>query len=137
MTIAHDPQGAAGARPSVGELLGRLAGDTGTLLRQEIQLAKVEVSQKAGLASRHAGLIALGIMVGVVSLNTLSATLVLSLSAVMDARWAGLIVGLAFAVVAVAVGLIGLSGLRRMSLEPAKTIQTIRETKAWLHQQIR
>lgn len=137
MTLDHDLHGAAGARPSVGELLGRLAGDTGTLLRQELQLAKVEVSQKAAVASRHAGLIALAIMVGVVALDTLSATLVLSLSAVMDARWAGLIVGLAFATVAAAVGLIGLSGLRRMSLEPTRTIQTIRETKAWLHQQIR
>src|SRR4029453_17397334 len=45
---------------TVGQLLGTLATDTGALVRQELQLAATEMTEKVVAATRHAGLIAAG-----------------------------------------------------------------------------
>src|SRR5512138_3429943 len=45
---------------TVGELFGALASDTGALVRQEVQLAATEMSEKAKAAARSAGLIVAG-----------------------------------------------------------------------------
>lgn len=48
------------ADASLGQLFGSLASDTGVLVRQEIQLATAEMTQKARTAARHARTIAVG-----------------------------------------------------------------------------
>src|SRR5918998_1553218 len=45
---------------SLGELFTELAQETSTLVRQEVNLAKTEMSQKASTAGRHAGVLAAG-----------------------------------------------------------------------------
>jgi hypothetical protein len=41
----------------VGDLVKQLAGQTSTLVRQELDLAKAEMSQKASIAGKGAGLL--------------------------------------------------------------------------------
>lgn len=43
-------------RPSIGDLLSEISQDLTTLLRQEVELAKVEVKESASRAGRSAGL---------------------------------------------------------------------------------
>ena len=45
---------------SLGELVGTLSSQTSTLVRQEIELAKAELSQKGKVAGKGAGLLAGG-----------------------------------------------------------------------------
>jgi hypothetical protein len=48
------------ADASVGQLLGALASDTSALVRQELQLASAEMTQKARHVARNAGVVAAG-----------------------------------------------------------------------------
>ena len=45
---------------TVGQLFGALASDTGSLVRQEVQLAATEMTEKAKAAARSAGFIVAG-----------------------------------------------------------------------------
>ena len=45
---------------SLGEHFTELAQETSTLMRQQVNLAKTEMSQKASRAGRHAGILAAG-----------------------------------------------------------------------------
>ena len=73
-----------GATPerSIGELFGELASETGTLVRQEVQLATTEIGQKAVHAGKQSIMVMAGALLGVVSLMTFAAVIVLVL-----ARW--------------------------------------------------
>jgi Putative Actinobacterial Holin-X, holin superfamily III len=45
---------------SLGELFSELAQETSTLVRQEVTLAKIELTHKASTAGRHVGILAAG-----------------------------------------------------------------------------
>ena len=45
---------------SIGELIAELSRETTTLVRQELQLAKVEMSQKASRAGKNVGFLVVG-----------------------------------------------------------------------------
>ena len=63
----------------VGELVKELAGQTSTLVRQEIQLAQAEISTKGKLAGRGAGMLAGAAVAGLLALIALTAVLVAAL----------------------------------------------------------
>ncbi len=97
--------------PSLGELFASLARDTGNLVRQEVQLAKTEMTQKVTGLGRDAGMIPLWL--------------------------SALIVGLV--VVAIGYFLIqrGRSGLSQADLTPRETIETLKEDTEWAKDQIK
>jgi hypothetical protein len=64
---------------SLGELFAELASETSTLVRQEFQLAKTELSQKAAHAGRNAGLIGAGGAVAYAGLLALVAAAIIGL----------------------------------------------------------
>lgn len=131
------PRDALDTEPSVGELLGRLLDQTGTLVRQEVTLASTEMTNKATLAARRAVFVAAGLLLGVVSLLVLAAALVLGLGT-MFALWkSALVVGVALGVLAAFVGWKGLAALREMSAIPTQTLLSLREDKQWIQQQAR
>ncbi len=122
---------------SIGELFTDLASETGTLLRQEIQLASTELSNKVTFAGRQIAYIAAGLLLGVVSLLALLGALVFGL-ATMIALWkSALVVGLVSAAVAVAVVWKGTAALRDMKLAPRQTLLSLKEDKQWLEQRSR
>ena len=121
---------------TVGELFGALASDTGALVRQEVQLAATELTEKAKTTARSAAFIVAGGALVHVS----------CIAAVM-----GLLFGLAPAVPlwATAVGLVvlfagagillvrlGLGGLTRLRVEPSDTLNALRADGAWAKEQI-
>lgn len=122
---------------TLGELLGSLVNETGTLVRQEIKLATTEMSAKASHAGKQAAYILFGALLGAVALLVLIAALVLGL-ATMIALWkSALLVGVVAAAVALVLAFKGVAGLRDMSLAPQQTIETLREDKQWLEEQVR
>lgn len=117
---------------SLGDLFSDLTREIGTLVRNEIALARTEMSLKLSRAARHAGMIALGAVVALAGLFTLAASLVLLLvRAGMPAWAAALIVGLGLAGVGALVATRALSALREEDLKPTETIETLKETTAW------
>jgi amino acid transporter len=123
---------------SLGELFGDLAKDTSTLVRQEVQLAKTELTQKASAIGKDAGMIAAGGFVAYAGLLALIATLIIALGQLGVPWWlASLIVG----VVVCAVGYIliqrGMSAIKRTNMAPQQTIQTLKEDRQWASEQMR
>ena len=85
---------------SFGELLGEVTQDLSTLMRQELELAKAELSQEAAEAGRAGGMFAGSAVAGHMVLLFVSIAAWWGLSNVMDGGWAALIVAAAWAVVA-------------------------------------
>jgi hypothetical protein len=120
----------------LGELFSDLVSETTTLVRNEVALAKVEITQKATKAGRNIGSLVIGGAIGYAALLAFCAALILLLARVMPDWLAALIVG---AVVgAISWLLIGkaISALRNMQLKPEETVESIKEDAQWIKEQI-
>jgi hypothetical protein len=130
---------------SLGTLLRDLRDETSTLLRQEVALAKTEMSEKASLVGRN-----------VAALTAGGAVAFLGAFFLLFAATAGLYVGLVAAglthatsgwlaplLIGAAVTLIGyilvqkaISTLRNTNPVPEQTKQTLQENQQWLEQKV-
>ena len=121
----------------LGELFGDLATEMSNLVRQEVTLAKVEVSEKAKYVGRNVGYLVVGGAVAYAALLAIIAAIIMLLGRVMPNWGATLLVG----VVVAGIGwlLIGkaLSALQDADVTPTQTIETLKEDAAWMKQQIK
>lgn len=125
---------------SFGQLFKELRDETTTLLRQEVDLAKTEITEKASRAGKNVGSLAIGGGVAFLGALALLAAVIYGLTSLLNqfmsvgvAIWlAPLIVGAVLA--AIGYGLVqkALAALRRESLTPQRTTQTLQENRAWL-----
>ncbi len=124
---------------SVGELLGELMRETATLVQQEITLAKTEISHKATQVGSNVGAIVVGGAVMYAGVLSLVAALVLMLVHfhIMDAWVAALIIGVAITLVGGYQVKKGMDALKNLDPAPRQTIQTLKEDKEWVHQQLK
>ena len=130
--------------PSIGTLIKDLTDETRTLFQQEIDLAKTELSEKTARIGRNVGYLAVGGFVAYAGLLALVAAasigLVVLFNRGMDitiAVWLGpLVIG----IVAAALGYVfiqkAISTLKRESFVPQKTLDSLRENKEWLKDQM-
>ena len=116
----------------IGELLKQLANETTMLVRQELDLAKAEMREKAGKAGPGFGMWGAAGVTGLLALGSLTAFLILALDGTMPNWLAALIVGVVYAAIA---GVLYLRGKRRVeeagSPVPEKTIETVKEDVQW------
>ncbi len=114
------------------ELLKRLSQDTTLLLRQEIELAKAEVTEKGKQAGKGAGMFGAAGISAIAAVGALTAFLILFLSTVMAAWLAALIVTVVYGIVAAVLAQSGKKKLREAApLAPTQTIQTLKEDVQW------
>ena len=121
---------------SLGDLFSRLSEQASTLIRQEIQLAQTEMTRKATKAGRNAAFIALGALIALGAFFSVIAALILVLAQVMEAWLAALIVAVVLAIAAALLIQYGISKLKQIDPAPRRTIETMKENKEWLTQQI-
>jgi uncharacterized membrane protein YqjE len=116
----------------VGELLKQLANETTTLVKQELELAKAEMREKAGKAGPGVGMWGAAGVTGLLALGSLTAFLILALDGAMPNWLAALIVGLVYAAIA---GFLYLRGKQKVeeagSPVPEQTIETLKEDVQW------
>lgn len=110
---------------SVGELIGSVTRDLSTLMRQELALAKAELTQEAAKTGKAAGALGGAGFAAFFVVLFLSIALWSGLSNVMDAGWAGLVVALLWAIAAAILFVIGRSTLRRVRPKPERTVETL------------
>jgi hypothetical protein len=120
----------------LGELFSELARETGSLVRQEVQLARTEMTGKATTAGRSLGLIAAGGALAHAGGLALLVALVIGLGSLIPLWMASLLAGAVVAGAGYAIIQRGLGSLRRIELAPRQTIQTLRDDKAWAKEQI-
>ncbi len=120
---------------SLGELFSELTQETTTLVRQEVNLAKVEMSDKASRAGKHVGVLAAGGAVAYAGLLAILAGVIALLNNVMPLWLSALLVGLVVAVVGYLLVKRGLDALKREDFAPRETMETLKEDKEWAKDQ--
>lgn len=116
---------------SLGELVGELTSDLSKLMRQEVELAKVELKAEASKAGKAGGMLAGAGVLGHLALVFASLTLMFALANVMDLAWAALIVTVLWAVVAGVLAMVGKKKLAEVNPKPERTIETLKEDARW------
>jgi len=118
---------------SIAELVKRLADQTNTLVKQEIELAKAELTEKSKIAGAGAGMLGAAALVGLLALGALTAGLIALLATAIDHTWiAALIVALVYAAVAAVLALRGRDRIRAATPPaPEKTIESVKEDVEW------
>ena len=115
----------------IGELVKDLASQTSTLVRQEIQLAQAEVTQKGKVAGKGAGLLAGAAVFGLLALGALTAGLIALLDKAMATWVAALIVMALWAIVAFVLAKAGQKALQQATPPVPQTVETVKEDIRW------
>ena len=121
-----------------GELLKQLSEETTRLVRQEMELAKAELTQKGKQAGAGAGLFGTAGAIGLAALGALTACFILALNAVMPAWLAALMVAVVYGIIAFVLVKQGQARMRRATPPvPEQTIETVKEDVEWAKTQMR
>ena len=113
-------------------LFADLLRDMTTLVRQELALARTEMTDKATTAGKDAGLVAAGGVLGFVGLLAIVAAVV-ELLAVLLPRWlSSLLVGAALAGGGATLAKRGLDAIRQEVLLPRQMLEVVQETRSEL-----
>lgn len=122
---------------SLGELFADLARDMGTLLRQEVALARTELTAKASRLGQDVALLAVGGLIAYAGLLAIIGAVIIVLAANGVPWWlAALLVGLVAAGIGYFLVQKGLTALRREGLTPRQTIDSLKEDAQWAKEQI-
>jgi hypothetical protein len=115
---------------SLGELLGDVTRDMSTLMRQEVELAKVELKQSAARAGKGSGMLAGAGVAGHFALLFLSLALWWALGNVMGLGWSGVVVAVLWGIAAAILTAMGRRELNAIKGMPqtAATLQEIPPT---------
>jgi membrane protein len=137
--VAEDGSGAPTVTDrSVAGLVKDLSNQTATLVRQELELAKVELTAKGKQAGVGAGMFGAAGIAGLYAVGALTAAAILALSLAVTGWLAALIVAAIYGAVA---GMLALSGRRRVTRgvppTPEMTVDTIKEDVTVTKQRIK
>jgi uncharacterized membrane protein YqjE len=130
---AGRPPGGADDR-SLGDLLGDIATNLTTMVKDELELAKTEAKQEAAKAGKGAGLLGGAGVAGHLALLFGSLALMFMLDSWVHTGWAALIVTALWALVAAAMAIKGRTELKKMNALET-TQKTIKEDVQWAKQQ--
>jgi hypothetical protein len=123
---------------SLGELFAELSRETSALVRNEVALAKTELTEKAARAGRDVSMVAVGGALAHAGLLAIVAAVVLLLATAGLPAWlAAIIAGLAVAGVGYGIAQKGLTALKQEDLTPRQTIDSVKETAQWAKNQTR
>ena len=121
---------------SLGELFGDLTRDTATLVRQEVALARAELSEKAAKVGKDVGMIAAGGAVAYAGLIVLLIGFAAGLVAAGMTAWvAYVLVGLIVLAVGALVAWQGCVALKNVDPTPRETVETLKEDARWIKEQ--
>jgi hypothetical protein len=126
-----DP-GERAARNSLGDLLGDVSRDISALFRQEVDLAKAELTQSAKRAGKGAGLFTGAGATGYLALVFLSLTIMFALAVLFDHDvpaayiWAALIVTVIWGIVAAVLAARGRKEIEAVKGAP-QTVDTVKK----------
>lgn len=118
-------------------LFTELTRETATLLRQEVQLARTELTEKIGQAGWGLAATVAGGLLLFVAVQALAAAAVLGLATRIEPWQAALLVGIAVAVVGGAVLAKGIANLKGRNLAPRRTLESLRDGTRWAKERMR
>ena len=118
---------------SVSDLLKQLSQETSTLVKQELDLAKAEMTEKGRQAGLGAGFLGGGALLCLGAFGAFTAFLVALLQTALDHTWpAALIVAAVYGAIAGALAMRGKSKLQEaVPPVPEQTVETLKEDVEW------
>jgi uncharacterized membrane protein YqjE len=128
----RDGETEARERP-VAELLRELSDQTTTLVRKEIELAKVELAEKARRFGTGAGMFGGAAVFALFGFGALTACIIVALAKVMATWLAALIVAVVYAAVAAVLALRGKKQVEQATPPvPEQAVDSTKEDVEWL-----
>lgn len=115
-----------GRTESLGQLLGEVSKDISTLFRQEVELAKAELSESAKKAGKGAGMFGGAGVAGLIALVFLSVALWWGLGFLTGLVWSAIIVAVIWGIVAGVLALRGKKEIEEIQGAP-KTAETLKK----------
>lgn len=120
------PSEAKAASTSLGDLLGEVSRDISTLMRQEVTLAKAELKESATKSAKGAGLMGAAGYGALMAVFFLSVALWWALGALIGGGWAGVVVAVIWALIALILFLVGRGQFAHVQGAP-QTVETLKE----------
>jgi hypothetical protein len=129
---------------SFADLIRELRNESIVLFRQEIAMAKTEMSEKASIVGRNVSTLVIGGAVALLAIIFLLlavtgglALMIMATDAELHAIWiAPLIVGTVIAAIATVMIVKAKEALAQTSLVPHQTIETLKEDKQWVQAKV-
>jgi len=122
----------------ISEVVKTLSEEASTLIRQELNLAKAELAEKAKNAGVGLGLMGAAYVFLRLTIATATAAAILALAIPLPAWAAALIVTILWLVIALVLILLGRSRLKRgLPPVPQQTIETVKGDVEWLKSRTR
>jgi hypothetical protein len=110
---------------SVGALIGEVTKDLSTLMRQELELAKVEMKAEAKKAGQGAGMFGAAGFAGYMVLMFLSIALWWALSHPLGHSWSALVVAVLWGIVGAVAFVMGRKKFQQVNPKPERTVDTL------------
>ena len=120
---------------SLGELFGELASETSTLVRQEVQLAKMEIMGHVTAGVSGVAFLVIAGSLAFAGFLALVASAILALSLILAPWLAALLIGLALLLVGGILMLLAVPRLKKVAEPPKQTIETLKEDAQWMKEQ--
>ncbi|MDQ1598073.1 MAG: hypothetical protein QOI70_1497 [Microbacteriaceae bacterium] len=126
MTDIPTPSEQKASTTSLGDLLGEVTRDMSTLLRQEIDLAKAELSETAKRAGKGAGLAGAAGYAALMAVFFLSVALWWALGHLIDNGWSAVVVAVIWAIIGLVLYLRARKELRTVRGAP-QTVDSLKK----------
>ena len=118
----------SGPDASTPELISRAVSQTSSLIRDEVLLARAEISERAAHAVTAVGVLVGAVVIGLVALNVLAAALVVALTKLgLPGIWAALMVGVSLAVLSFLLIQKGTNDLKASNLAPSRALRSVKK----------
>ncbi len=122
---------------SLGELFAELAQETSTLVRQEVELARVELSRNATRIGRNVASLVVGGAIVYAGFLAIMAAIIVALGEAGLPWWlSALLVGVVVAGVGAGLVARARTALQQADLAPRQTVETLKEDREWAKEQI-
>lgn len=116
---------------SIPDLLKQLSEDTSTLVKQELELARAELTEQGKRAGKGAGMVGGGALFGLGAFGALTACLI-ALIATATATWvAALIVAAVYGAIAAVLAMRGKNEIQEATPPAPQTVDTLKEDARW------
>ena len=116
---------------SLGELVGEMTSEISALMRQEVQLAKVEIKEEVGRAGKAGGMLGAGAFTGYFALLFASLALAWLLDQAMPIALAFFIVAVLYGIAAAILITRGREQMKHVDPVPRQTVETLKEDVEW------
>ncbi len=116
---------------SAGEMMSDILGNVGSLVRNEVDLARIEIITSLAKAGGAVGSMALALVLAITGLNVLAGWLVaVAIWAGLSPLWATAIVGVGLLIIAYMVFLSAKSALNRIGFMPTRAARSVQRDAA-------